>query len=170
MRERFDEAVAQCAQAFAEPAFELPGRRAQREIGLRADQIHHGLGLREIHFSMKIRALRELARFRRPRAAPQQEFEDAPRNQHAAMAGNLDHILARVARGRAEDREQHIVQLARAIVDRAEMHHAGGRFFFPAENPAGHLHRARPAQAQQRERAFAEGRGDGGDGVIHARE
>ncbi len=36
-----------------EPPFELLGRSAQREIGLRRDQVHHCFSLREIHFSVK---------------------------------------------------------------------------------------------------------------------
>ena len=169
MCEHFDHAVAQFAHALAEFALELFRRGAEREIGLRADEIHHGFGLREIHLPIQIRALRELARLRRPRPIFQQQLQNPPRNQHATVAGDLHDILAGVTRGRWEMREQHLVQLSPAIMDRSEVRESWCELFRPAKNRARHFHRPRPAQAQQRNRAFAKGRGDGGDGVGHAK-
>ena len=73
---------------------------------------------------MEIGALRELSRLRRPRAVLEKRLENPPRDEHAAVPGNLHHILAGVAGRRAEDREQHVIELLRSVVDRPEMLHA----------------------------------------------
>ena len=63
------------ADLVAEPAFQLFGGGAKREIGLRADQIHHRFGLGQIHFAVQKCALGEFARPRRARAGVQTGFE-----------------------------------------------------------------------------------------------
>ena len=68
MRDECDQLFAQLRDAFAEPAFELLGGRAQREIGLRADQVDDRFGLGEIHLAIEVSALGKFAWPRRARA------------------------------------------------------------------------------------------------------
>ena len=65
----------------AQPPGELFRRRAQRKVGLRADQVHDALGLREVHSAVEKRALGKFARLGRARPGGQQSFQHATRNR-----------------------------------------------------------------------------------------
>ena len=127
LREDLDAPLAEPADVLAEPAFELLGSRAQSEIGLRGDQVHHRLRLGEIHLAVEKRALRKLTRQRRPRAVDEQQLQDSPGDEHATVARDLDDILAGVAGRRAENGQQHIIELRLSIKNCAEMLNAGRR-------------------------------------------
>ena len=172
VREQVEQLFANAADFFTEPAFELLRCRAQREVGLRPDQIHHGLGLGEIHFAVEERALGELARLRPARTVCEHGIEHAPCHEDAAVAVDLDDILAGVARRRAVHTEQHVVNRVRAVGDFAELLHARWQLaslFFRQKNRVGDGDRARPGEADHGEGALAKRRRDGGDGVVHRR-
>ncbi len=165
VREELEDALLQRRDAPAERAGELLVRGAQREIGLRGDEVHHGLGLREVELAVEERALRELAGLRQPRAGLQQEIEQAPRDQQAAMSGKLDHVLARVARRRGEMREQNLVDFVVAVVDRAEFRAPQLPRAAAAKEPRNDRRGLGSADADERDGALADGRGDRGDRV-----
>jgi len=74
---------------------------AQGEIGLRADEIDHGLRLRQVHLPVMKCAFGKFSRFCRARAGVQTGFEHARTYQRATVTTNLNQILARVTRRRA---------------------------------------------------------------------
>ena len=59
--------VAQGVHPLAQASGELFRGGFQGEIGLGRDQVHHGLGLRQIHLAVEERPLGELPRAGRPR-------------------------------------------------------------------------------------------------------
>ena len=68
VRQRNDEVVANFPEAFAQLSLELLSGGAQRQIGIRANEIDHRLGLGQIHFAIEIGAFGELAWLRGARA------------------------------------------------------------------------------------------------------
>ena len=64
--------IANFPDLLAQPPFELLRGRTKRQIGLGADQIDHGLGLRQVHFSIQKCALGKFARPRRRAPARRQ--------------------------------------------------------------------------------------------------
>ncbi len=176
--ERFDvgeeaeEVFTKGADAVAEPAFELLAGGAQREVGLRGDEIHHGFSLGEVELSVKVGALGEFTGLGGASAVAEEQFEDSAGDEHAAMAGDFDHVFPGVTRGRTEDGEQHVVDLFVAIEDRAVLLNARRQLcdaHLAPESRIRQVHRARAAEPEQGDGAFTEGRGDGGDGVVHGR-
>ena len=110
-----------CAISFAEPALELFRGRAEREIGLRADQVDHCFGLRQIQFPVEKSAFGEFPRPRRARASAQAGLPDPRGDQDAAVAADFHHIFAGVTRRRAMDREHHLIDDPIVLDDFAEL-------------------------------------------------
>src|SRR5882724_2549495 len=135
MREQFNQFITNFPDLFSEPAFKLFGGRAQSEIGLRADQIDHRLGLSEIHFAVEKGALGELARTCRAGTSAQARFKDLCRNQRSSVATDFDQILSSVTARRAVDGK----------------HYAIDQSPFRAKNLAKMLH----ARLKLRRRVFA---------------
>ena len=104
-----NQVFAQLRNFFAQPAFQLFRRGAEREIGLGADQIDDRFGLRQIQFAVEKSALGEFPGPSRPRARVQAGFPNPRRHQHAAVATDFDHIFAGVTRRGAMDREHHLI-------------------------------------------------------------
>jgi hypothetical protein len=77
---------------------ELFVRGTQGERALRVDEIHHGLGLREVHFAIEEGPLGEFARVSGTRTAGEETLQHALRHEHAAVAMELDHVLAGITR------------------------------------------------------------------------
>ncbi len=129
----------------------------------------HGLRLGEVHLAIEEGAPGELPRLRGARAAREQEIENAPGDKDAAMALNLDHILAGVA-GRARDgRREHLVEHPAAIGDAAKLLDARRQFGdwrARAKDVRRQCQWLRPAQAQDGDRPLAKRRRDGGDGIL----
>jgi len=119
---------------------------------------------------VKIRALGEFPRFRGPRAAGEEQLQNAPRDQHASVAGDFHQVFAGVAVRRAKDGEERVVQLGFAVANSAEMLGARRkrrRGRLAQKDAVGHDHRARSAQADHRDRSFANRRGNSCDRVVH---
>ena len=77
------------------------------------------------------------------------------------MTPDLDNVFACVALRSAKNREHHIVKLAFAIANRAELRLACRQFrhTFPrTKDGARHFDRMRPAHTQQSNGPFTEGR------------
>ncbi len=115
------EDLAQGGDVAAEAALELLGGGAEGEIGLGADEVHDGLGLGEVHFAIEEGAAGEFARLGERGAAGEEEIEDAAGDEDAAVALDLNDVLAGVARGGAMDGEEDFVEDAGAIDDAAEL-------------------------------------------------
>ena len=85
---------AQSLNPLPEPAFELLPGGTDREVGLRADEVHDGLRLGEVHPAVKKSALGKFARFRPARPGGEQGFEHPSGDEPSAVAGKFHHVLA----------------------------------------------------------------------------
>ena len=157
---------------FAEASFELLGGGAEGEVGLGADEVHDGLGLGEVHLAIEECALGEFAGLRGARASGEEELQDAAGDEDAAVAGDLDDVLAGVAGGGAEEGEEDVVDDGGAVEDFAELLEARltlRGFGFALEDFIRDGDGARAADAEEGDGAFAERGADGGYGVVHGR-
>ena len=109
MRQQRDQFIADLPDAIAESAFELFSGRTERQVGTGANQIDHGFGLGEVHFSVKKSALSEFARPRRPYAYAQAGFQNFGGHERATVTTDLDQIFARVTCGRAMNRDHCLI-------------------------------------------------------------
>lgn len=163
-----EEALAQGDDVAAEAAFELLGGGAEGEICLSADEVHDRLGLGEVHFSVEEGAPCEFAGVGEAGAAGEEEIEYAPGDENAAVALNLDDVLAGVAGGCAMEGEQDLIQHLRAIDDAAELLEARGQvrdLVAGTEYVAGDADRVRPAEPEDGDGGLAKGRRDSGNGI-----
>ena len=103
MRQQPDQFIADFPDLIAEPAFELFGSGTERQIGAGANQIDHGFGLGEVHFSIQKRSFSEFAGPRSPCPRAQTGFQNFRANEHAAVTTDLDQVFAGVAGRRAVD-------------------------------------------------------------------
>jgi hypothetical protein len=154
---------------FSEPAFKLFGGRAQSEIGLRADQIDHRLGLSEVHFAVEKGALGEFARTCRAGTGAHARLKDLCGNQRSSVATDLDQILSGVTGRRAVDSKHHLIDKSAFVVKNlAKVLHARlklRRRLFAIEDLVRYLDRIRPRDAHKRDGPFPGWRGDGSDSV-----
>ena len=81
------------------------------------DQIHHGFGLREIHFAIEEGPLGELPRMRGTCPAGQPTLEDALSDEHTAVAVKFDDVLSGVARGAFEIEQESVIERATVGID-----------------------------------------------------
>ena len=88
------------------------GGGAEGEVGLGADEVHHGLRLGEVHLAVEEGAAGEFAGLGERGAAGEEEIEDAAGDEDAAVALDLHHVLAGIARGGAMDGEEDLVEHA----------------------------------------------------------
>ena len=117
-RERLvvERAVRPCA-----PSGQAIQRGIRRPRRLRLNEVENALGLIVVEPSVQERALRELAASRQPRAGGQAGLQDATRRDRAAVALELDHVLARIGLRRPERKHDRLVNHAaprRAAVGR----------------------------------------------------
>ena len=84
-------------------AFKLAPGSARLRFALRANEAHHGLGLRQIDAAVFKRAARKFSRRCRARTRKQHGFQHHARHGRTAVAIQLCHILARVALRRAHE-------------------------------------------------------------------
>ncbi len=145
-----------------------PAARMAR-VGLRADQVHHRLGLGEVHPAIEKGTLRKFSRLRRARPGGEQCFEHPPRDEHPAVAGNFHHVLAGVTRRTTMHAQQHLVERMTVAVHHPDQplppgwkdHQIGlPRAYFPR-----YRQRRRTGNPQQGNGSFTEGAGHGGNGV-----
>ncbi len=111
------EIVAQRGDRLRKPAAEAVDGRFEPEARLRAHDVRDGLGLVERDAAVEVGALRELAALGEASAAGEQRVEDSARGHDAAVAAQLDHILARVGARRTHDRGQNLVDSPAVVVD-----------------------------------------------------
>jgi hypothetical protein len=84
-----------------------PGEcRVRRRRGARADELHHALRLRQVEAAVQKRAQRELPGPRRPRAGLDGGAQHAAAADGAAVALQLNDVLARVGPGGAGEGER----------------------------------------------------------------
>ena len=121
VRQRLQHFVAQLVDALRELAGELFVGGAQGQFGARVDQVGHGLGLREVNAAVEEGAPGEFAGLSQPGAVRQHGVQDQLRRQNAAVAGDLDDVLARKGARGAHDREQDFINVLPVAHDVAEM-------------------------------------------------
>ena len=109
MSEKVDDVRANRADFFTEPAFELFVCGTQREIGPGSDQIHHGLGLGQVHLAVEKSALGEFAWARGPGAGGETRLENLRRDENSAVATDLDQIFSGVTGRRAMDAKHDLI-------------------------------------------------------------
>jgi len=81
----------------ADGAAELLVGGPEGKGALRVDEVHDGLGLGEVHFAIEEGPLGEFAGFRRTCTTGEETIQNTLGDEHAAMAVELDDVLARVA-------------------------------------------------------------------------
>ena len=149
------------------------GRGRRRALTRRcADQIHHGLGLRQRDAPVQKRPLRELAGSCRSRARREARAQKHLRHRAAAVARKFHHVLARVAVRRAETQRHHFVAHA-PVLDKMTEHRGISlrvrQFLFRihrAEHPPGHAVRVLARQPDHRDPARSRRRCNGCDRVF----
>ena len=150
---------------------EMPLRHAQRAIRARAHDLHDRLRLREVEASGEERPLRELAALREPRARGEHEREHAAHDDAAAVARELDDILARIGVRRAHDEREHLVDGRAVRCDDMTVEHALRACVREplardrTEHPVRDRERARTADAQHADARFPGRRRDGSNRI-----
>ena len=86
-------------------SLELVERGTRLQRGDCVDEVANRLGLHQIHPAVQVRAQRELAWLRQPRASAHRRFDDPAQQDRAAMGADLDDILAGVGVRRGEERQ-----------------------------------------------------------------
>ena len=156
---------------IAQASLQLTGGGTGGSRGLGADEIHHRLGLGQVELAVEEGPLGELARTGHAGTGLKHRGQHTRGDQRSPMAADLDKILARVAAGVAEDREQHLVDdLAMRINDPAEGDAAllhRGRRLGSAEDRVGHGQCPGAADPDHGQRPLAGRRGDRGDCLPH---
>ena len=127
---------------LAEPALQLCRCRTCSPRRSGTDEIHHRLRLSQIELSVEEGPFGELSGPGHAGTSFKHCGQNTRGDKRSAVSADLDKILARVAAGVAEDREQHLVDdLAMGINDPAEGHlplfHRGRRIS-SAEDHVGH--------------------------------
>ncbi len=173
VREREHQVVAELVDALGKFPGELFVGGREREFGARVNQIGNSLGLRQINATIQKCTLGEFARLGEPRAVGEQRVEHKLGGQQSAMAGNLDGVLARERARRAQDGEQHFVNHFFTSDNFAELNGVRRRggwfqrtFADRLKTFAGDGERLRAGKPDDGQPAFAERRGDGGNGVV----
>ena len=165
--EQAQEGFAKGEDVAAEAALELLSGGAEGEVGLGPNKVHDGLGLGEVHLPIEEGAPGEFAGLGGSCAAGEEEIEDAAGDEDAAVALDLDDVLAGVAGGGAMDREEDFVEDAGAVDDAAEGLGAGWKLRdrgAGVEDIAGYGYGVGAGEAEDGDGAFAESGGYGGDG------
>jgi hypothetical protein len=89
----------------------LPARRPLRPHRLRGDQICDGFGLRQVDLAVDERPLGELAGAGGPHPGGERGLQDPVRRHRAAVALDLDDVLAGERTRGAENRDQGVVEI-----------------------------------------------------------
>src|SRR5918992_1015110 len=143
---------------------------------LRVDQVDDGLRLGQIKASVEEGAFGKFPRLSEARPGGDERLEEARHDPDAAMAADLYHILAGVGAWRPHVGAQYLVErgAGAGIDDLAEAHPMRWPAFYraPVAIPKYRAHnrqRARPADADDSQAAFTDGRCDGRNGVVQRR-
>ena len=148
-------------------------RGGERPFTPCVDQVHHGLGLAQIHPPIEKRPLGEFPGLRHPAPARQKILEDLLGDVGIPVTRNFQDILPSVGVGPGEKREERVVQQrTREIAIVAVVSHAG-QGSSPAAEVRGDFLSCRPAHPHQRDRRRPDGRRQSANGVgspKHARE
>jgi hypothetical protein len=148
-----------------ELAVERAERGARRGGRAARDEVRDGLGLEEIELVVQKRAQRELAGLGRPRAERVGVCEQRVAHDPAAVAVQLDDVLAGVGARRGEiEHEAAVERLAARAPERAELGVAGARV--DAGERRADRARRWAGDPHDRDRAAAGGGGQGRDRVV----
>ena len=104
------------------------------------------------------------------RAPAQQEFQQLPRDQHPAMTADLHHVFSGVTGWRAEDREQHVIELliaSQMAPDPARRDGRADTAVFP-RNTCSEISIAARPESQERDGPFTKRSRNRSNGVSHA--
>src|SRR6185312_7680661 len=94
----------------AEAALQQPAGGREGPVAARADQVHHGLRLAEVHPAVEEGPAGEFSRFGRPAAAHPKVLQDLLRDEGIAVAGELERILAGRGGGPGEEGPDDVVE------------------------------------------------------------
>ncbi len=162
-----EEVIADVVNLLADAALELLGGGGSRPQSLRADEIHDGLGLGEIEFAVEKGALGELAGTCARRTRLEHRLQHASGDEDAAVAADLDDVLAGVTRWRGVGRDDDLVDGRAGAVhdpthDGRPRRRGGGAF----EDDSDHFQSAGAGQPDDRDGSLARRRRQRGDGRI----
>ena len=168
-RQQRENAVGNFAHEARHAALHLAHGRPGGGLGVRADELHDGLGAAQVDAAVEERTLGELAGIGRACAQLQRAIEHAARGHVAAVALNLGHVLPGIGLRLGHPHGHGLVQRLAARVDGAAVHHpprlegalgAGGAKA-RAKNPAC----VAAAEPNDGDSARAPRRGDGRNGI-----
>ena len=125
-RGKVERLVVKRGDRAAVPSVEARQGGVGRAVGLGVDEVDDGLRLAIVHAPVEKRALGELAAPRKARARRKAGLEDAARGDRAAVALELDDVLACVAAGRTKRKHDRLV----------DRHSAAGRVAHSAKREA----------------------------------
>ena len=112
-------------------ALQLPHGRPRRRLAVRADQLHHRLGPRQVDAPVHEGPAGEFPGLGHPRAQRQRPAQHRPGAHAAAVAVDLRHVLPGVGAGRAHQHGHHLVQRPAVRVHGPAVHQPMGRKAFP---------------------------------------
>ena len=171
--QRLEHFVAQLVDALGELAGELFVGGAQGQFGAGVDQIGDGFGLRQVNAPVEKGAAGELAGLGQARAVREHGVQDHFRGQNPAVAGDLDHILAREGARGAHDGEQGLIHVCPSrttwpkwMVCVAAADGLAGSFAGGAKERSATASACGAREADDGQPAFAERRGNRSDGVV----
>ena len=153
--------------AAAEFAVELAAGGAEGALGAGADEVGDGLGLGEVEFAVEEGGAGEFAGLagRQPRAkrSSRMRLDD----ERIAVAGDFEEVFAGGGGGRGVVGEDDLVEGFAGegvVVAEGGVARGGNIGDGSAKDGGGERGHERAARADDGERGFARGRGDGGDG------
>ena len=174
--ENFHQVVAQLVDALGQFAGQLLIGGGQGQFGAGMNQIRHRLGLGQIDAPIEKGAPRKFTGRGQARAFFENRIQNQLGREQPAVAGDLDHILAGEGARRAHDGHEHLVHHLVVTNNFTEMNGVRRRQRrrergFPGgfETGVRYRQRARAGKADDRYAAFAQGRGNGGDGIGKAK-
>ena len=139
----------------------------ESERALRVDQIHDGLGLREIHFSVQKGTLSEFSRISGTRPAGKPAVQNTLGDENATVAVEFDNVLTRVTRRPLEAEQKAMIQrTALRVHNGNKMRHSWCDIHWQSNDPGSNLHRLGAGNAHHTDRSLTQGGGNGGDGVV----
>ena len=139
----------------------------ESQRALRVDQIHDGLGLGEIHFSVQKGTLSEFPRISGTRPAGKPAVQNTLGDENATVAVEFDNVLTRVTRRPLETEQQSMIQrTALRVHNGNKMRHSWRDIHWQSDDPGSNLQCLRAGNAHHADRSLTQGGGNGGDGVV----
>ena len=173
MSENVNHVVPKLFDSTGKFACQLFVGRSQCEVGLGVNDVRHRLGLGEVDAAVEEGAFGKFAGISQTSPGSEDRVEDEFGGNHAAMAGDLNHVFAGEGARRSEHGEEHFVDFGACLDDVTVVHGVGGSSgWFAGTGAEGCKTLIRygegfgPGDPDDREPGFTDCGGDGGDRIV----